>query len=116
LETLALMSGMDLPIGVIRRQIASAVQLFIQQSRLKDGSRKIVQITELQGMEGEQVTLQDIFVYKTPDHKGPGPSHLGGGTLVPTGFRPKFMDRLEQAGFKLSGKVFGAGTPKAVEN
>jgi pilus assembly protein CpaF len=115
LETLALMSGMDLPIGVIRRQIASAVQLIIQQSRLKDGSRKIVQIAELQGMEGEQVTLQDIFVYKTPDHRGAGPSHVGGGTLMPTGFRPKFMERLEQAGFKLSSKIFGAGTPKATE-
>lgn len=115
LETLALMSGMDLPISVIRRQIASAVQLIIQQSRLKDGSRKIVQVTELQGMEGEQVTLQDIFVYKTPDHRGQGPSHVGGGTLQPSGFRPKFMERLEQAGFKLSGKIFGAGAPKASE-
>ncbi len=115
LETLALMSGMDLPIGVIRRQIASAVQVIIQQSRLKDGSRKVVQVTELQGMEGEQVTLQDIFVYKTPDHRGSGPSHMGGGTLMPTGFRPKFGERLEQAGFKLSGKIFGAGAPKAAE-
>src|SRR5260221_8077880 len=115
LETLALMSGMDLPIGVIRRQIASAVQVIIQQSRLKDGSRKVVQVTELQGMEGEQVALQDIFVYKTPDHRGSGPSHMGGGTLMPTGFRPKFGERLEQAGFKLSGKIFGAGAPKAAE-
>lgn len=109
LETLALMAGMDLPVEIIRRQIASAVQLIIQQSRLKDGSRKIIQITELQGMEGEQVTLQDIFVYQTPDQKGSGPSHMGGGTLNPTGFRPSFMERLEQAGFKLSGRVFGAG-------
>lgn len=109
LETLALMAGMDLPVSIIRRQIASAVQLIVQQSRLKDGSRKIVQITEMQGMEGEQVILQDIFMYQTPDHKGGGPSHTGGGTLVPTGFRPSFMDRLEEAGFKLSGRVFGAG-------
>jgi pilus assembly protein CpaF len=115
LETLALMSGMDLPLGVIRRQIASAVNLIIQQSRLKDGSRKVIQITEMQGMEGEQVTLQDIFVYKTPDHKGAGPSHIGGGTLMPSGFRPKFMERLEQAGFKLNAKIFGAGTAKAIE-
>src|SRR5260221_1138336 len=115
LETLALMSGMDLPLSVIRRQIASAVHLIIQQSRLKDGSRKVIQITEMQGMEGEQVTLQDIFVYKTPDHRGSGPSHMGGGTLMPTGFRPKFGERLEQAGFKLSGKIFGAGAPKAAE-
>ncbi|HVO41391.1 MAG TPA: CpaF family protein [Aggregatilineales bacterium] len=113
LETLTLMAGMDLPIGVIRRQIASAVQVIVQQSRLKDGSRKIVQVSELQGMEGEQVTIQDIFVYKTPDHKGQGPSHNGGGTLAPTGFRPKFMERLEQAGFKLNAKIFGAGQQKA---
>jgi len=113
LETLALMSGMDLPLEVIRRQIASAVQLIIQQSRLKDGSRKVIQITELQGMEGNQVTLQDIFVYKTPDQRGSGPSHMGGGQLQPSGFRPKFMERLEQAGFRLNAKIFGAGQAKA---
>ena len=79
------MAGMDLPVSIIRRQIASAVNLIVQQARLKDGSRKVVQITELQGMEGEQVTLQDIFVYQTPDFKGGGPSHAGGGTLNPTG-------------------------------
>jgi len=109
LETLVLMSGMDLPLPVIRRQIASAVHLVIQQSRLKDGSRKVIQITEIQGMEGDQITLQDIFVYQTPDHRGAGPSHVGGGTLNPTGFRPSFSDRLEQSGFKLSGRLFGAG-------
>jgi pilus assembly protein CpaF len=109
LETLALMAGMDLPVMVIRQQIASAVNLFVQQARLKDGSRKITQITELQGMEGERVTLQDIFVYQTPDHKGSGPSHIGGGTLNATGFRPSFMEQLEQAGFNLSARIFGAG-------
>jgi pilus assembly protein CpaF len=112
LETLALMAGMDLPVLVIRRQIASAVHLIVQQSRLKDGSRKIVQISEIQGMEGEQITLQDIFVYKTPEFKGAGPSHAGGGTLNPTGFRPSFTDRLEDLGFKLSGRIFGAGSGK----
>jgi pilus assembly protein CpaF len=109
LETLALMAGMDLPVSLIRRQIASAVNLIVQQARLKDGSRRIVQITELQGMEGEQVTLQDIFIYQTPDFKGSGPSHAGGGTLNPTGFRPSFMDRLEEVGFRLSARIFGAG-------
>ncbi len=112
LETLALMAGMDLPINVIRRQIASAVQLIVQQSRLKDGSRKIVQITEVQGMEGDQVTLQDIFVYQMPDARGGGASHAGGGHLLPTGFRPNFTERLEESGFKLSGRIFGAGTGK----
>lgn len=109
LETLTLMAGMDLPIGVVRRQIASAIQLIVQQARLKDGSRKIVQITEIQGMEGDSITMQDLFVYKTPDHKGSGPSQLGGGTLQPTGYRTKFSERLEQAGFKLSAKIFGGG-------
>src|SRR5262249_36759082 len=60
LETLPRMAGMALPVIVIRRQIASAIQLIVQQARLKDGSRKIIQITELQGMEGETVTLQDL--------------------------------------------------------
>jgi pilus assembly protein CpaF len=109
LETLALMAGIDLPAPIIRRQIASAVHLIVHQSRLKDGSRKIVQITELQGMEGERITLQDIFVYQTPNQKGNGFSHVGGGILEPTGFRPSFMERLEQAGFNLSARVFGAG-------
>jgi pilus assembly protein CpaF len=109
LETLCLMAGMDLPVDVIRRQIASAVNLFIQVSRLKDGSRKVTQITELQGMEGNQVTLQDVFVYRLPGQTGQGPAHVGGGQLEPSGFRPNFMDQLEQSGFRLSGKIFGAG-------
>lgn len=109
LETLALMAGMDLPVEVIRRQIASAVHLIVQQARLKDGSRKVIQVTEVQGMEGDRVTMQDIFIYQTPDHRGGGPSHVGGGTLNATGFRPGFMDQIEQAGFKLSGRIFGAG-------
>jgi pilus assembly protein CpaF len=112
LETLALMAGMDLPVLVIRRQIASAVHLIVQQSRLKDGTRKIVQISELQGMEGDRVTLQDLFVYQTPDQRGTGPSHTGGGTLNSTGFRPSFSDRLVEAGFQLSGRIFGVGSGK----
>ena len=108
LETLCLMAGMDLPVTVIRAQIASAVNLIVQQSRLKDGSRKIVQITEVQGMEGNSVTLQDIFVYKTPDHTGMGPSHAGGGVLEPTGFRPRFASRFEELGMRLDARIFGA--------
>ncbi|NWG15065.1 MAG: CpaF family protein [Chloroflexi bacterium] len=109
LETLCLMAGMDLPVIVIRRQIASAVNLVIQQSRLKDGSRKIVQITEVQGMEGENITLQDIFLYRTPGQTGAGYSHAGGGQLEPTGFRPNFEDRLKEHGFKLGSSIFGGG-------
>jgi pilus assembly protein CpaF len=109
LETLVLMAGMDLPVGVVRRQIVSAIDLIVQLSRLKDGSRKITQITEIQGMEGEQVTLQDIFVYRLPGQSGNQPANIGGGKLESTGFRPKFIDRLEEQGFKLSGRIFGAG-------
>jgi pilus assembly protein CpaF len=110
LETLVLMAGMDLPLPVIRRQVAGAVNLIIQQSRLKDGTRKIVQVTELQGMEGDQITLQDLFVYRTPGQTGQGYSHAGGGQLEPTGYRPNFVDQLEEFGFNLSSRIFGAGT------
>ncbi len=108
LETMCMMAGMDMPQHVIRTQIASAVDVIVQQSRLKDGSRKITQVTELQGMEGESVTLQDIFVYRTPDQQGTGPSHMGGGTLEPTGFRPRFYHRFEELGFRFDAKMFGA--------
>jgi pilus assembly protein CpaF len=109
LETLVLMAGMDLPLPVIRRQVAGAVNLIIQQSRLKDGTRKIVQITELQGMEGDQITLQDLFMYRSPGQTGQGYSHAGGGQLEPTGYRPNFIDQLEEFGFNLSNRIFGAG-------
>lgn len=112
LETLCLMAGMDLPLMVIRRQIVGAVNVIVQQARLKDGSRKVVQITEVQGMEGDQVVLQDIFVYRTPGSNSMSYSHEGGGALEPTGFRPNFVDRFEQYGFKLPGKIFGAGASK----
>lgn len=112
LETLCMMAGMDLPVEVIRTQIAAAIHLFVQQSRLKDGSRKVVQITEMQGMEGQNVTLQDIFVYTTPGHQGQGYSHDGGGSLEPTGFPPKFLGQLKQFGFNLPSRIFGAGKNK----
>jgi pilus assembly protein CpaF len=109
LETLVLMAGMDLPVGVVRRQIVSAVDLIIQISHIRDGSRKITQITEVQGMEGEQVVLQDVFMYKLPGQSASTPATVGGGKLEPMGFRPKMMERLEEAGFKLGGRIFGAG-------
>ncbi len=115
LETLCLMSGMDLPVPVIRRQITSAVDLIIQIARLKDGSRKITQITEVQGMEGEQVTLQDIFIYKLPGQRGNEPAAVGGGKLEATGFRPNFYDKLEENGFRLGGRIFGAGQTRIGE-
>ena len=108
LETLCLMAGMDLPILVVRSQIAAAVDMFVQQSRLKDGSRKVVQISEIQGMEGPNITLQDVFLYRTPGQTGQGYSHSGGGALEGTGFRPNFEDRLKEAGFKLPANIFGS--------
>jgi pilus assembly protein CpaF len=115
LETLALMGGMDLPLTVIRRQIASAVELIIQQSRLKDGSRKITQITEVQGMEGEQVVLQDLFIYKLEGQSGIEAAQVSGGRLQPSGFRPSFMDKLEHAGYKLNARIFGANTGRPAQ-
>lgn len=112
LETLCMMSGMDLPVEVIRAQIASAIHMIIQQSRLKDGSRKVVQVTEMQGMEGDKVTLQDIFVYKTPDHRGQGYSHEGGGALEASGFPPRFLDNFRQYGFNLPARIFGSNSGK----
>jgi pilus assembly protein CpaF len=116
LETLVLMSGMDLPLSVVRRQIVSAVDLIVQIARLKDHTRKITQITEVQGMEGEQVVLQDIFMYRTPGTNSMTPLSVGGGTLESTGFRPGFIDRLEENGFRLGGKIFGAGQNRFVKS
>jgi len=107
LETLVLMAGFDLPVRVIRAQIASAVHLIVQQERMRDGSRKITRITELQGIEGENVVLQDIFLFQAAALSVEDKVE---GTLKPTGIRPSFMPKLERAGFKLSGAVFGVGT------
>ena len=103
LETMVLMSGMDLPLKVVRQQISSAVDLIIQQSRLKDGSRKVTAITEVVGMEGETVVLTDIFKF---DATGIGTNGKILGELKATGIRPIFSPRLEAAGFKLSGEIF----------
>ena len=103
LETMVLMSGMDLPLKVVRQQISSAVDLIIQQSRLKDGSRKVTAITEVVGMEGETVVLTDIFKF---DQTGVGLDGKISGELRATGIRPIFSPRLEAAGFKLSGDIF----------
>ncbi len=105
LETMVLMSGMDLPIRAIREQIASAVDLIVQQSRLKDGTRRITYLTEVVGMEGDVVTLQDIFVYKEEARDNMG--HIIGG-IVPTGIKPKFMDKLLKTGVVLPNDMFTA--------
>jgi pilus assembly protein CpaF len=108
METMSMMAGMDMPINVIREQIASAIDLIVQQTRLDDGQRKVAYITEVQGMEGSTVVLQDIFMLeiqgKTPDGKIVC-------QLKPTGVRPRFTSRLETHGFKLPPSIFGATGP-----
>ena len=103
LETMVLMSGMELPLKVVRQQISSAVDLIIQQTRLKDGSRKVTAITEVVGMEGEIVVLTDIFKF---EQTGIGENDKILGELKPTGIRPIFGPRLEAAGFKLGAEIF----------
>lgn len=105
LETMCLMSGMELPVRVIREQIASAIDLIIQIARLKDGSRKVVSVTEVAGMEGDTIVMTDIFKF---EQTGISPDGKVLGELKPTGIRPLFTPRLEAAGFKLGPEVFGA--------
>jgi len=103
METMVLMAGMDLPLKVVRQQISSAVDLIVQQTRLKDGSRKVTAITEVAGMEGETVVLTDVFKF---EQTGVGEGGKILGELKATGIRPIFGPRLEAAGFKLSGDLF----------
>jgi pilus assembly protein CpaF len=103
LETMVLMAGMELPAKAIREQIASAVDLIVQQSRLKDGSRRITYITEVQGMEGEVVTLQDVFVF---EQKGVDETGRIFGKLKPTGIKPKFFEKFDVSGIKLPIDLF----------
>ncbi|MDP4092181.1 MAG: CpaF family protein [Bacillota bacterium] len=103
LETMVLMAGMELPIKAIREQISSAIDLIIQQSRLKDGSRRITHITEVLGMEGEIITLQDIFVFKQSGKDEHGRIL---GDIVPTGIKPKFIEKFEKAGVTIPSDLF----------
>jgi pilus assembly protein CpaF len=105
IETMCLMAGMDLPARAIREQIASAIHVFVQQSRLKDGSRKVTQITEVAGMEGDVVVLQDIFVFEQTgiDEKGKIV-----GQLRPTGVRPRFLEKFEALNIFLPPTIFGS--------
>jgi pilus assembly protein CpaF len=103
LETMVLMAGVDLPVRAIREQIAAAVDLIVHQSRMKDGSRRIVAVTEVQGMEGDVIVLQDIFTFEQ--------SGVENGKIVgrikPTGIRPKFVSQLEQYNVFLPPNIFG---------
>lgn len=103
LETMTLMAGEDLPSRAIREQIAAAMHLIVHQARLRDGSRRIVQVSEIQGMEGDVIILQDIFVF---DQRGVTPEGKVVGEHKPTGLRPKFVARLAKEGIDLPVDIF----------
>jgi len=103
IENMVLMSGFELPVMVIREQMASALHVIVHLNRLVDGTRKVVQLTEVSGMEGNLVTLQDIFLYR---QTGIDPQGRVVGELRATGIRPKFADRLHAFGMDLSEDIF----------
>jgi pilus assembly protein CpaF len=105
LETMVLMAGMELPVRAIREQISAAIDLVVHQERLRDGTRKIVNITEISGMEGDIITTTDIFVF---EQTGLENDRIVG-RLRPTGLRPKFMDKIESVGIRLPPSIFGVG-------
>ena len=108
LETMVLMAGVDLPVRAIREQISSAINLIIHLNRLKDGSRKIVKVSEVQGMEGEVITLQDLFQFDYSMGIDESGKYLG--VLKSTGLRPKFMSRLKDYGIEVPPEIFAEGT------
>lgn len=105
LETMCLMAGMDLPVRAIREQISSAINIIVHLGRLSDGSRRVLQIAEVQGMEGDVVTMSDIFIFEQTGFE----KNKVIGKLRPTGLRPRLMDRIEEAGVHLPPTVFGVG-------
>jgi pilus assembly protein CpaF len=108
IETMSLMAGYDLPVRAIREQIASAIDVIMHTDRLRDGTRKTISVTEVAGMEGDVVTLTDIFVF---EQTGVDAGKVIG-RLRPTGLRPKFMDKIEAAGIHLPPQIFGIGSQR----
>jgi pilus assembly protein CpaF len=106
LETMTMMAGMELPVRAIREQVASAINLVVHQERMRDGSRRVTNITEVSGMEGDIITMQDIFIFEQTGFENGKVL----GRLRPTGLRPKFMDKIESAGIHLPPSIFGVGS------
>ncbi len=105
IETMVMMAGMDLPVRAIREQVASAIDLVVHQERMRDGDRKVVQITEVSGMEGDVITMTDIFVFEQTGFENGRVI----GRFRPTGLRPKFIENIEAAGIHLPASTFGIG-------
>ena len=103
LETMVLMAGMELPHRAIRDQVASAIDMIVQLERMRDGSRRVVSITEVQGMEGDVITTADIFKFEQAGFE----EGKVIGRLRPTGIRPKFMGKIEESGIHLPPSIFG---------
>lgn len=108
LETMVMMAGMDLPVRAIREQVASAIDLIVHQERMRDGTRKVVNITEIAGMEGDVVTMTDIYVF---EQTGIENGKIIG-RLRPTGLRPRFYEKIEAAGIHLPPSLWGMGTSR----
>ena len=113
LETMCLMAGINFPIKVLREQIAAAIDIIIQQARLKDGSRKVTSITEISGMEGDTITMTEIFKFQQTGVEKDGKII---GELRPTGIRPSFSPRLEASGFRLGPEIFVANLNEMMGN
>jgi pilus assembly protein CpaF len=105
IETMTLMAGMDLPVRAIREQIASALELVVHLERMRDGTRKVTHISEIQGMEGDVITMTDIFMFEQTGFE----ENKVIGRLRPTGLRPRFMEKIEQSGLHLPPSIFGVG-------
>jgi pilus assembly protein CpaF len=104
METMVLMAGMDLPVRAIREQVASAVDLIVHQTRFKDGSRRITHITEVERMEGDVITLQDVFAFD--NSRGFDSEGRVLGRLASTGLRPKFLEKMAYANVTVDPMLF----------
>jgi pilus assembly protein CpaF len=105
IETMVMMAGMELPVRAIREQISSAIDLVVHQERMKDGTRKVVNITEVSSMEGDVITMTDLFIWEQAGYE----NGKVVGRFRPTGLRPKFMDQFEAHGIHMPASVFGIG-------
>ncbi len=107
IETMVMMAGMDLPLKAIREQVASSIELIVHQDRLKDGTRKVVKVSEVQGMESDTIVMQDLFVFNQTGIK----NGVVQGIQTATGLRPRFMPKLIANGIELPDSVFERSTP-----
>lgn len=108
LETMTMMAGMDMPVRAIREQVSSAIELVVHQERMRDGTRKVTYITEVSGMEGDIITMTDLFIFEQVGFE----NNKVIGRMRPTGLRPKFMDKIEASGIHLPPSVFGIGSKR----